>query len=88
MNTKEFNAKWSAHLEPGYYGCALPLSAVVEYLDRQFTELAREYPQFKYSQVRGQSINSYCFYATGIPAERIRAIEAEITRLYADIDAE
>jgi hypothetical protein len=87
MNTKEFNAKWAAHLEPGHYGLSLPLSAVVEYLDRQFTELATAYPDFRYTQVKSK-FNWYSLYATGIPVEKIHAIEKEIARLYADIDAE
>jgi hypothetical protein len=87
MTTKEFNEKWSAHLEPGHYGLALPLTAVVEYLDREFTELATAYPDFRYSQIKSK-FNWYSLYATGIPASRIHLIEKEITRLYSEIDAE
>ena len=52
MTCKEFNQKWSKHLEEGFDGLVIELDEVVEFCDEQFTRMVDAYPHFTYSQIK------------------------------------
>ena len=52
MTCKEFNKKWSSHLEEGFDGLVIELDEVVEFCDEQFTRMKDVYPHFTYSQIK------------------------------------
>lgn len=51
---KDFNTKWSNHIEKGFEDQGLLISDIniIEYLDKKFTELLTEFPSFEYSQIK------------------------------------
>lgn len=52
MNIQEFNEKWNKYLETGHYGLDIENPKVIEYLDKKFLELEKEFPNFQYSQIK------------------------------------
>lgn len=52
MNAKEFNIKYSAYLEPRFYGLAIDVPEVVKFLDEQFAIEIENNPDFQYSQIK------------------------------------
>ena len=79
MTTREFNEKWKDYLEEGFYGLAIPLENVINYLDDLFeTELTKD-PTFRYSQIK-MKFNWACFYSNAQPDIRQR-IEDNISKI-------
>lgn len=52
MDIYEFNEKWKRHLESGHYGLDVSNETVIEYLDKTFTDLEKQFPNFQYSQIK------------------------------------
>ena len=52
MKSAEFNLKYSAYLEPKFYGLAIDVPEVVDYLDKEFTLEIERNPDFQYSQIK------------------------------------
>lgn len=82
MTAKEFNNKYSAHLEQGHYGLSIDHPRLTEYLDGIFESLIN-IPGFKYSQIKMKFYNA-CFYSTLSP-ELNDCIERGITFLMTTI---
>lgn len=61
MNQQQFNQKWSAFLEEGFYGLAINNPLVIEYLDQVFEGLTK-IPGFKYYQIK-EKFNYSQFYS-------------------------
>jgi hypothetical protein len=51
MTTDEFNEKYEKYLEPNFYGLAIEIPEVVQYLDEEFESLIN-IPNFSYSQIK------------------------------------
>ncbi len=66
MTANEFNNKYSAYLEPKFYGLAINNHEVVEYLDKEFTlEIERD-PEFQYSQIKLKFTMPIVYAKTGM----------------------
>ena len=52
MTSAEFNTKYNAYLEPRFYGLAINVPEVIDYLDREFTLEIEQNPDFQYSQIK------------------------------------
>lgn len=52
MNIVEFNEKWKSHLEKGHYGLDIENENVINYLDKKFKLLLKDFPNFEYSQIK------------------------------------
>lgn len=63
MTAKEFNEKYKNYLEEGYYGLAINIPSVVEYLDHIFEKELINITGFKYSQIK-LKFNMCRFYFT------------------------
>lgn len=80
MTQTEFNEKYSNYLEDRFSGLELSNEEVIEYLDKEFSELIK-LPNFKYSQIKGK-FNWFCFYADGVSNEKRAEIENKIKEIY------
>ena len=52
MTQVEFNEKYKDYLEDGFYGLGFDYPEVTEYLDKLFPVIIKEYPDFKYQQIK------------------------------------
>ena len=52
MTRKEFNEKWSDHLEDRFYGLEIDDENVANYLDKEFEKEVVLNPSFTYSQIK------------------------------------
>ena len=52
MTTDQFNDKWGAYLEDGFYGLIIEHEEVIKYLDAEFEKEVRINPNFIYSQIK------------------------------------
>ena len=52
MTRHEFNKKYKDYLEPLFYGLSIDHPRVIEYLDKEFENVIKEYPDFKYYQIK------------------------------------
>jgi len=52
MKLTEFNKKYSAYLEPKFYGLTIDVPDVIDYLDREFALEIERNPNFEYSQIK------------------------------------
>jgi uncharacterized protein with ACT and thioredoxin-like domain len=84
MTRQEFNEKWKDHLEDGHDGLGLDAEEIVDYLDKNFTIINQENPNFTYSQIKMKFGSSRC-YINGIEAEEILVLEHQINKLYNEI---
>jgi hypothetical protein len=66
MTSKEFNEKYKDFLEPGFYGLAINIPELTEYLDKVFQEYTKN-PSFQYSQIKSKFgyIRIYCSLGEG-----------------------
>jgi hypothetical protein len=77
MTCDEFNKKWEAYLEDGFYGIAIPYPEVIAYLDREFTEEVKVNPSFSYSQIK-MKFGTSRVYAS---SKKTSTWESEINKL-------
>ena len=78
MTSTEFNKKYEAYLEPGFYGLEFDFPAVTEMLDKEFQEFIK-LPGFQYSQIK-LKFGMARFYTTLTSAEEDR-VEKQINTL-------
>jgi hypothetical protein len=81
MTLKEFNEKWSTHLEEGYYGLDIDVAEVVDFVDEQFMELNKAYPWFTYSQIKLKFASARVYLSEGVAKEWADKIEEGIERI-------
>lgn len=75
MTREEFNNKYSDYLKEGFYGLAIDIPELTEYLDhvfRRYTSRHKKRP-FQYSQIK-LKFNQVRIYCT-IPEEELRDLE-------------
>ena len=80
MTITEFNNKYSAYLEEGFYGLDIDNEKVIDFLDNQFEEIIKTNMQpFLYSQIKLKW--GYChIYCNALPA-LIRHLENEVDKI-------
>lgn len=79
MTAREFNNKYKDYLEDKFYGLAIDIPTVVEFLDGIFEDLVK-IPGFKYSQIK-MKFGMARFYST-LNRELSYLIEDEINLIY------
>lgn len=77
--SEEFNEKYKDHLEGGFYGLEIEHEEVVKYLDKEFTEVVRENPDFFYSQIKTRFDRSRVY--TSASLEKDGEWEKEIDKI-------
>lgn len=77
-NIVEFNEKWGAYLEDGFYGLAIPDIDVITYLDEQFhLEITKNMSSFTYSQIKVK-FGACRIYAT---SDKVHVWEEQINKI-------
>mgnify|MGYP001051669030 CR=1 FL=1 len=80
MTASEFNEKYKEYLEPRFYGLAIDIPEVVEFLDKEFPKLIKGNMQpFKYSQIKTK-FGYACVYCNANPAV-VRHLENDIDKI-------
>lgn len=78
--TQLFDERWQEHLETGHYGLAIDDDEVIEYLDKKFELLKKDYPNFTYAQIKTKF--SFCtVYMQNVPKDVIHGIEERIDNI-------
>lgn len=77
MKADEFNKKYNAYLETGYYGLAINNEEFIDWLDVKFQEFIKK-PEFSYSQIKTK-YGVGRFYCTGLTIEEKQEVENKIT---------
>lgn len=78
--TELFDERWQEHLETGHYGLAIDDDEVIEYLDKKFELLKKDYPNFTYAQIKTKF--SFCtVYMQNVPKDIIHGIEERIDNI-------
>ena len=62
MKTAEFNKKYEQYLVPGFYGLAIEVPEVVEYLDTIFELSLTKLTDFKYYQIKTKFGFPRCYF--------------------------
>lgn len=78
MTPIQFNKKYNDYLETGHYGLDIYTPEIVEYLDKEFTDLIK-IPGFRYSQIK-LKFGTSRFYAEAADPEPIRTRVEEIEK--------
>lgn len=86
MTVYDFNNKYEKYLEDGHSGLTIIKPEVIEYLDKEFSRIIENNPDFKYAQIE-ITFNYICFYSNLEPEENQR-IEKEIQKLINTKDEE
>jgi len=79
MRNDEFNQKYKAFLQEGYYGLAINKPKVIEYLDERFQEFIKR-PNFNFAQIKVKWGEAR-FYANGLTIDDCNEIENQINKL-------
>lgn len=80
MTRKEFNRKYKAYIEEGFYGLAIDNEEVIDFLDREFPYIINNSMQpFRFSQIKTKFNYSrvYC----NADSKTIRYLESEIDKI-------
>ena len=80
MTSIEFNKKYEHWLEDHFYGLAIDVPEIIDYLDKRFQEFVKR-DDFKYQQIK-LKFGSSRFYADGVSATECDDIEFKIDKLY------
>ena len=52
MNCHDFNERFAAYLEPGFYGCEIDDPEILDYLATEFDKEIAVNPDFQYAQIK------------------------------------
>ena len=52
MNCHDFNERFAAYLEPGFYGCEIDDTEILDYLAAEFDKGIAVNPDFQYAQIK------------------------------------
>lgn len=75
MNHEEFNKKWEAYLEKGFYGLDIEHEGVIDFLNEAF-EVFAWMPNFQYSQIKLKF--GKCRFYSSLPFKVENMLEREI----------
>lgn len=84
MTASGFNEKYKEYLEPRFYGLAIDIPEVVEFLDKEFPKLIKDNMQpFRYSQIKSK-FGYGCVYCNANPVV-VRHLENELTKILRNV---
>ncbi len=77
---RHFNTTYKDRIPERFYGASIPSIPVLSYLDKKFKEFEKEYPDFKFYQLKLKFGNPV-LYIDNVPREKIFKIEEEIAEI-------
>lgn len=86
MTSLEFNKKWQKYKEEGFYGLAVDIPEIVEYLDKEFEELSK-IEGFSFSQIKFKFNHPRVYISPSSLQEKAFEIERIMAKLYKEYES-
>ena len=80
MTKQQFNEKYKSYIEDRFEGCSIPDEQFIDFLDVSFKEIIRQYPTFKFSQLKSK-FGQIRFY-TNLTSEQETIYQKELNEFY------
>jgi len=81
LSSDDFNNKWKSKLDDNHYGMSIDDKDILKLVDNRFKEWERDYPDFKYQQIK-MKFGSSRVYTFGIPTDECLNLEQQINEIF------